>query len=136
MSWSQVFEKRVLDLAFGAVAWTAVGTHYLALFTAAPSDTGGGTEVTGGSYARVAVANNTTNWPAATGGSPASKSNGVAITFPAPTANWGIATHFGVFDAASGGNLIRWAALSTPKTINIGDPAPSFPIGALAFTEN
>lgn len=106
---------------------------YVALFTAAPSDAGGGTEVSGGSYARVAVAPADANWsaPDATGGL---TDNVAAITFPTPTANWGQVTYFAIFDRATGGNMLIWGALTQAKTINNGDPAPSFPIGALDIT--
>lgn len=106
---------------------------YVALLTAAPSDAGGGTEVSGGSYARVAVAPADANWsaPDATGGL---TDNVAAITFPAPTANWGSISHFAIYDRPTGGNPSIWGALSTPKTVNNGDPAPSFPVGALDIT--
>jgi hypothetical protein len=57
-----------------------------------------------------------------------------AITFPAPTANWGVASHMGSFDAASSGNLLYYGALTTPKTINNGDAAPNYPAGAFDFS--
>lgn len=132
-SFSDYLEAKILDEVFGATAFSAPGTLYVALFTAAPSDSGGGTEVTGGSYARVAVTNNTTNWPNATGTSPTSKSNGTVITFPTATANWGTVVAFGIFDASSGGNLIAWADLNTSRTINSSDTA-SFGVGSLTIT--
>lgn len=132
-SFSDFLEAELLDHVFGDSAYTAPGTLYIALFTAAPSDSGGGTEVTGGSYARVAVTNNTTNWPNATGTSPTSKANGTVITFPTATANWGTVVAFGIFDASSGGNLIAWADLTTNKTINSSDTA-SFGVGSLTIT--
>jgi hypothetical protein len=104
----------------------------VALFTANPSDSGGGTEVTGGSYARVSVTNNTTNWPNASSGS---KSNGTAITFPTATANWGTVTAFGIFDASSAGNLLYWGTLSASKTVDNGDTA-SFASSAITITED
>lgn len=106
---------------------------YVALFTAAPNDAGGGTEVSGGSYARVARAPGDANWtaPDSTGGL---TDNAAAITFPAPTADWGQITHFAIFDAASAGNLLFHGALTVPKTVNNGDPAPSFPAGSLDVT--
>lgn len=106
---------------------------YIALFTAAPGDAGGGTEVTGGSYARVAVQPADANWtaPDATGGL---TDNAAAITFPAPTANWGVVSHMADMDRLTGGNYMLHGALTTPKTVNSGDPAPSFPIGALDVT--
>ncbi len=134
-SFGDYAEAKILDAIFGQTALPAIATTYIALFTANPTDvSGGGTEVTGGSYARVAFTNNTTNWPNASGTSPTTKANGVAITFPAPSANWGTVTGMAVYDAASNGNLIGWTALNVNKTINNGDPAPSFAIGALTIT--
>jgi hypothetical protein len=105
-------------------------TAYVGLYTAAPSDSGGGTEVTGGSYARKSTAG--ADWNAASGGS---TSNANAITFVTATGNWGTVTHFGLFDAATSGNLLRWAALGTSKSINTGDTA-SFASGSLTLTED
>ena len=130
MSFSNYLELKFLDLAWGAVAFTAPVTVYAALYTAAPSDSGGGTEATGGAYARVAITNNATNWPAAASGA---KSNGTVITFPTATANWGTVTHFGVFDAATAGNLLNWGALTTSQAVNTG-ATPSFAAGALSIT--
>jgi len=134
-SFGDYLEAKVLDAVFGQTALPAIATTYVALYTVLPTDVNaGGTEVTGGSYARVAFTNNTTNWPAATGTSPTSKANGVAVTFPAPTANWGVVVGFAIYDAATVGNELAWGALTTSKTINSGDAAPSFAIGALTVT--
>lgn len=130
---SDYLENRVLDHFLGGVASSAPATVYIALYTVTPTDAGGGTEVTGGSYARVAVTNNATNWPAASAGA---KANGTAITFPAPTANWGVVVAFGIFDAATAGNLYYWGAITPNKTVNNGDPAPSFAVGDLDVTED
>lgn len=130
-SFSDFLELELLDHVFGNAAYSAPATLHVSLFTAAPSDTGGGTEVTGGSYARVAVTNNATNWPAASAGA---KANGTIITFPTPTANWGTVVAFGIHDAASGGNLLAWATLTTNRTINNGDGAPKFAVGDLDIT--
>lgn len=101
---------------------------YFALFTAAPSDSGGGTEVSGGNYARVAVTQADAQWNIPTTAGLFSNVND--ITFGAPSANWGVVTHFGIFDAITGGNLLIHGALTTPKTVNNGDPAPKFTGGA------
>lgn len=124
-----------------AAAGTGPTAVYVALLTAAPSDTGGGTEVTGGSYARVTVTSALTAWAGtqsagsttASSGSGGTTSNNNAITFPAPTANWGVVTHVALYDASSSGNLLLWAALTVSKTINNGDAAPSFAAAALTF---
>ena len=60
--------------------------------------------------------------------------NNADITFPAPTANWGQATHFGILDAPTAGNLLYQGPLTQPKTINNGDPAPKFPAGSLVIS--
>lgn len=134
-SLSDYAELKTLDLLFSAAAFPAIPTHYVALYTALPGDgSASGTEVTGGAYARVAITNNATNWPAATGTAPATKANGIAITFPVPTANWGVVTGFAIYDAATAGNEICWGALSVSKTINNADAAPSFAVGALTVT--
>lgn len=124
-------ENSLLKARFGGAADTVPATWYVALTTTTPTDSAAGTEVTGGSYARVAVTNNTTNFPAPTTGVIA---NGAAITFPAPTANWGTVTHFELWDAASAGTRRYWGALTTPRTINNGDSAPSFAVGAMTLT--
>lgn len=129
---SDFLELELLDHVLGAAVYTAPGTVYVALYTAAPTDAGGGTEVTGGSYARVAVTNNVTNWPAAAAGA---KSNGTVITFPTATANWGTVTSFAILDASSGGNFLYWATLTTNRDVLSGD-TPSFAVGTLVVTED
>jgi hypothetical protein len=138
---SDYLENLIIDHLFRTRTFAKPSALYLALFTAAPSDSGGGTEVTGGSYARVNLAPLDTNWNATQGGTSGNSSgsggqtaNAVAITFPAPTANWGTVTHFAIMDAASGGNMLIWDALTAARTILSGDPAPSFAAGALQVT--
>lgn len=106
---------------------------YVSLHTADPTDAGTGAEVTGGSYARVAVQPADGNWTGASA-TDGNTDNAAAITFPAPTANWGVVTHFGIWDRLTGGNLITFGAITPNKTINNGDPAPAFAIGALDVT--
>lgn len=131
-SFGDFLELELLDHVFGNAAYTAPATVHVALYTVTPTDaSASGTEVTGGSYARVAVTNNATNWPAAAAGA---KANGTAITFPAPTANWGTVVAFAIYDAASAGNQLAWGALTVSKTVNSGDAAPSFAVGDLDIT--
>lgn len=131
---SDYLEGQVIKYWFqndvGAAAKPA--TIYVGLSTAACSDSGFGTEVTGGAYARVAVTANSTNWTGPTTNDGTVK-NGVVVTFPAPTANWGVVTHWFIADAASAGNLLWCAALTTSKTVNNGDAAPSFAVNALSI---
>jgi len=129
---SDFLENELLDHVLGNAAYSAPATVYVALYTAAPTDAGGGTEVTGGSYVRKSVTNNVTNWPAASGGA---KANGTEITFIEATASWGEVVAFGIFDAESGGNLLYWADLTVSKTIGSGDTA-KFAVGDLDVTED
>jgi len=129
---SDYLENALLDHQLGGPDYTRPATVYVALYTVAPTDAGGGTEVSGGSYARVAVTNNATNWPAASGGA---KSNGTEITFAEATADWGTVVAFGIFDAVTGGNLMDWADLTASKAIDSGDTA-KFAVGELDLTED
>ena len=113
---SDYLEDKVLDHVFGGSAYTAPGTLYVGLYTAAPSDSGGGTEVSGGSYARKSMAAMTVS-----GTSPTEATNGAAVEFVTATGSWGTVTHVGVFDAVTTGNLLGWAALTASKTVSSGD---------------
>lgn len=115
-------EDKVIGHLFGGTAYNAPTTWYVGLQTASPSDSAGGTEVSGGAYARQSVA-----WTVTSGGI-AQASNTAALTFPAATTDWGTVTHAGVYDAASGGNLVAYEQLTktdfttaNPKTVNTGD---------------
>lgn len=132
MSKSNYLEDAILDHVLGGGNYSRPANVYVALFTSAPSDSGGGTEVSGGSYARATVTNNSTNFPAASGGV---KSNGTAITFAQATGAWGTIVAFAIFDALSSGNMLYWGALTASKTVANGD-TPSFPVGSLVFTED
>lgn len=101
--------RRTLDHWNGKTAApTLVTPGFLALLTAAfTSDAGtGGTEVSGGSYARSSVA--AAAWNAAGGSGPASADNASPITFATPTADWGAVLAWAYYDAVSGGNMLYW----------------------------
>ncbi|SEO63708.1 hypothetical protein [Nitrosovibrio sp. Nv6] len=134
-------ENKVVDALLRGQALSAPATYYVALFTVDPTDANVGVEVSGGSYARVAITSSLANWAGtqsagstvASSGTSGTTSNNNAIQFPAPTADWGSITHWGLFDAAAAGNPWIYSALTTPKTVNNGDAAPSFAIAALTF---
>jgi hypothetical protein len=121
--------NEVLDAYFGS---GRPATWYVALYTVSPTAAGGGTEAAYGSYARVAVTNNGTNFPAAASGR---KSNGAAITFPTPSSGSGTIVAFGILTASSGGTLKRFGPVSPNLSIVVGT-AISFAIGALLITES
>lgn len=135
-------ENKIADHVFRGTAFseTAPASYYVALFTTSCTDAAVGTEVTGGSYARVAIARSQAAWngthgnaTGASSGTGGTISNAGTLTFPAPTANWGSITAFGVLDASTAGNPIVCTDLTTPKTVNNADSAPAFAIGALTI---
>ena len=124
MSFSNTYETNVLTWTFTSDAVTRPTAWYLGLFTAAPSESGGGTEVSGGSYAREAVTFSVSGNLATNSG---------AIEFPVATADWGAITDIAVFDASTGGNQIAYATLTASKTILSGDVL-RIPAGDLDIT--
>lgn len=127
-SFSDYTENLVLTWLLTSGSATRPTAWYVGLFTAAPSDTGGGTEVTGNAYARVA-----TGTIGVSGTSPTTATNSAAIEFAAASGgNWGTVTHAAIFDADTSGNMLAWAELTTSRTINDGDvfriPASSLTI--------
>ena len=133
-------ENKLLDYFLRGQAFTPPSSVYLGLFTAAPSDAGGGTEATGGAYARVSIPCSSTDWAATQGsgttgastGTSGTTSNNNLLTFPTPTAAWGTITAFAVFDAATGGNMLFYGNLTASQVVNTGNTV-SFAPGALQF---
>lgn len=138
---SDYLENKLVDQLFRGQTAPTTSTLYIALLTAAPSDSGGGTEVSGNAYARVAVTSSLANWAGtqsagsttASSGTGGQTSNNSVITFPTPTATWGVVTHFAIYDAATAGNLLFYGTLTIAKTINQSDTV-SFPAGSLTIT--
>jgi len=121
---SDYLENKVVGHVFGGAAYTAPSTLYVALYTSAPSDTGGGTEVSGGAYARQTAAFTI---------SADTASNTSAIEYPTATADYGTVVAVGVFDASSSGNLLAYGNLTTSKTVSNGDVF-RFNAGAIDIT--
>ena len=127
-SFSDYTENLVLNWLLTTNSATRPTAWYVGLFTAAPSDTGGGTEVSGSGYARMATGTITVSGTATTA------TNAAAIEFAAASGgNWGTITHAAIFDASTGGNMIAWSALTTSRTINDGDVF-RIPAGSLTVT--
>jgi hypothetical protein len=108
---SNYLENKVLDHFLGTTAYTMPTTVYIALYTAAPNDAGGGTEATGGSYARQAA-----TFSAASGGATSNATNVDFASMPAATI-----VAIGVHDAITSGNLLVWGTLSSNKALDAGD---------------
>ena len=110
---SDYLENEILDHILGTGAYTAPTTVYVGLSTATLADDASGTELSGSGYARQSATFNA----AASG----TADNSAAIEFPAATASWGTISHFGIYDAASSGNLLIHGAFTTAKLIDSGD---------------
>lgn len=122
-------EATVLNI-LRATNVTAPANVYTGLYTATPSDAGGGTEVSGSAYARQLCGFS------APAGTPRSVINAADILFPVQTTpGYGLTSWFGIFDAVSAGNLLYWAALTVAKTFATGDQAV-FRAGQLSVTED
>ncbi len=108
-------EKLLLDWMMTSGTATRPTAWFVALYTAAPSDAGGGTEVSGAGYARQAVAFSAAATPGGT------TSNTADVSFTAVGGDYGTVTHLGIFDASSSGNLLWHGALTASKAVEDGD---------------
>lgn len=122
MSATIVMKNQILDASLGSSATLIGASIDIGLSTTDPGDDGlSATEPVGGGYSRITVANNDTNFPAATGGI---KLNATTIQFGLASASWGTITHFVVYDSGSPkftGILDDGIGNPNPKTVNIGD---------------
>jgi hypothetical protein len=124
---SDYAEKLALDYMMTAGAVTRPTAWYIALYTSAPTDAVGGTEVAVGAYARKTVAFN-----AATSGTGVT-ANSAIVSWTAVGAAYGTITHIGILDASTAGNLLWAGALSVSKAVADGDTI-QFSAGNLTLT--
>lgn len=124
---SNYAEKLLLDWSMTTGSATRPTAWYVALYTAAPDDTGGGTEVSTGGYARQSVTFSAASSPGGT------TSNTNAVSFTASGAGYGTVSHIGIFDNVSGGNLLWHGSMTASKTVADGDTL-EFSIGNIDLT--
>ena len=91
-------ENKLIDHFLGTTSYTMPADVYIALFTVAPADAGGGTEVTGGSYARQIA-----TFSGASSGATSNDSNIDFTGMPAATT-----VAIGIFDASTSGNMLLY----------------------------
>ena len=108
---SDYLENKLLDHFLGTTSYTMPSTIYVALYTAAPNDAGGGTEVVGGSYAR-----QTATFDAAVSGATQNSSDIDFVDMPACTV-----VAIGIHDALTSGNLLVHGTLTANKSLDAGD---------------
>lgn len=110
----------------------AGGAVYVALFKSDPTDAATGAELTDASYQRqrahASVVSDGFTAPAN-----GQTSNARTLTFPAISGVQVTITHWGIYDAQAGGNLLFHAPLQVAKTLDPSDVL-SFPIGSLTVT--
>lgn len=120
-------ENLVLNWVFTTQSATRPTSWYVALYTVAPGEGGGGTECSGTSYARQSASFSVT------GTAPTTASNSAAVEFPTAGGSWGTIVAAAILDASTSGNMIAFADLTTSKTIDTGDVL-RFNTGALTIT--
>jgi hypothetical protein len=120
-------ENRLLDIMLGN---GTPATVYVGLCTGVAANGTITGEPSGNNYARIALTNNATNFPAASAGS---KSNGTQINFNVPSGSWGTLTTFFVSDSASGNTNTKEYCTITTITPGNGDTV-KIVIGGTAFT--
>lgn len=124
--------------ADGTVTWKCyhIGTLkrplWFALLSAAPTEAGALTELSGGAYARAQLDPSDANWAATVSGDGHTQ-NSAVIQFPTATADWVTATHIAIMDAQTGGNPLFIGALTAARTVTNGT-STSFAIGDLDVT--
>ncbi len=124
---SNYAEKLLLDWSMTTGSATRPTAWYVALYTAAPSDSGGGTEVSTGGYARQSVTFDAASSPGGT------TSNNNTVSFTASGASYGTVSHIGIFDNVSGGKLLWHGSMTASKTVADGDTL-EFSIGNIDLT--
>ena len=120
-------ENLLLNFLMTTGTATRPTSWYIALFTSAPNDAGGGTELSGNGYSRQSV-----SWDTASGTGGTTANSG-AVSFTASGSGFGTVTHIGVFDASSSGNLLWHGAIDTAKSVASGDVL-QFAAGAIDLT--
>ena len=111
--YSTYLQNAIINATLRNTSYTSPAAVYVALSTTTITAGGSITEVSGGSYARQAV---TLSSP-----SSGATANSANVVFPTATGSWGTITDIGVYDAATGGNLLYFTPLTVSKTITSGD---------------
>ena len=127
-AFSNYLETKLVEYTLRGQVFTQPTTVWVSLHSASPGETGG-SEITGTSYARVAVTCGTAAWSTHT----PPLQNNTTITFPQAGGSWGTVTDFGIYDASTNGNLLFYGTLTASKTIATNDTA-SFAAAALQIT--
>lgn len=110
--------KAILDHMLGVTPWVAPTSVKVRAFTVAPTAAGGGTPVTGFGYADQTINWNGSVVPAASSTGAAALGSQIFFGFAAG-GNWGTIVAIDI-RRASNNELLWWATLDTPVTVNDG----------------
>lgn len=124
--WSTYAQQKALDHIRGKASWTMPSNNWIALFTEAPTDAGGGTEAAYTGYARVQTT--AADWASASG---IAGANAAALNFPTCAGGTSAVVAFAAFDQATGGNMLYWGTCSLAVSTGI---TPGFGVGQLSCT--
>lgn len=123
---SYYLDNLYLDAALRGIPFTPPSQIYVALYTVTPTPIASGVEVSGGGYVRQAV-----TFSEPENGQLRSVAD---VVFPVASALWGDIVGFALVDAVSGGNVLYYAGLGSPRQIDVSDQV-TFPSGALVCQE-
>ena len=113
MAFTNFLENKIMGHVWSGTTYASPSASlYVGLFTSAPGEGGGGTEVSGNGYARKLVSMTTAD---------NASTNSGAVEFDTATGSWGTITHVAIFDARTSGNMLAYAALASSKAIATGD---------------
>lgn len=139
---SNYLRNKIVDWLLRGKAFTPPATVYVALCSTAPTAATAGTEI---SPSRIAINCSTTAWAATNGdgtttdpssGTTGTTSNNAIVDFGTAASDWGTASHWELYDAATSGNRLIYGTIvdgngdAAPRSIVNGDPV-SFPISYL-----
>jgi hypothetical protein len=113
--WSDYFKNKILDHLRGIATYTPLVFSHYALMTARPTTAGGGTAVP---IPRLPISNTSAMWNAASAGLTTNKNNLNFVT--GATADFGTVVGIAEYDASTGGNLLTYWDLTSPKTLLAG----------------
>lgn len=134
---SDYTENNVINALLRGVTFPLPSKTYISLHTANPGETGGNEVSTAAwpAYARQDAAVGgviSSGWGAPSNGV---TTNAKQILFPSNNGAGAVTvTHWAIYDAVTGGNLLAYAPLTTSRTLNPGDVFV-FDIGSLTVTQ-
>lgn len=121
---SNFLENAIVNSVLRGAAFPSVAKNYIALHTVNPTDTGAGEVTTTAwpAYERMDAAlgaDVSTGWTAPSNGT---SKNAKQLIYPVFNGTSDLTvTHFSIWDAKTGGNMLVHAVMDSPRTVQTGD---------------